>query len=728
MDKRNRRDLSRSYNKDAAAGDSFSHDMRHGSENADARRRSDSRPPGNYAAHARVPGSVAKPPRRQSPPPPEKGGFSYAGNKDMGADSAITLTRRKRWDSPQADTVRATRSRPAATAETKALRIVDTQSGPGPRIRFGKFKAKGGHTAAKAEKGATKFRRTSIARTASMLSMAAATSRQSREDSSVQDSGAQSARLARNTTGAAAQNARRMVRQIRARQYANAAKKSAKGASSAARGVKGVMQKIGYLFQSIAATGNIGLAATVVIAAVIVLILVTAITFSIFMMVFNGGAAAVNGSAMTANDADIDRAEAYYSGKEAALQTQIENAEQSHPGYNEYQYQIGGVGHNPVALAAYLSAMYGDFTFDGVKSKLDTLFAEQYKLTFPTRSETRMRPVQTTDPDTGQVTTTQEPYTYTIMTVSLVSQDFTALVTPLLQQAGVLDVYSVYLQNHGNRMYFANPFPFGWSVYATLASDNSVSIDVPAGTEIKSSLAGKVTQAAGGTVVVTGSDGLSVTYRSCTGVRVSAGQSVNAGDVIAQTGAGFSILFVRNGEHLNPFIFADTGDTVDTDTASIVIGGNPIGGSVEAYRTTVTQLAAQYGMGDYVNLILAVMEQESGGRGTDPMQAAEGSFNTRYPQKPNGITDPVYSIQCGIQELQQNLRLAGVTGPNDATGIALALQGYNFGSGFISWAKSRGGYTLSNAQAYSQIEAASLGWSSYGDPYYVPHVLRYYQQ
>jgi hypothetical protein len=59
--------------------------------------------------------------------------------------------------------------------------------------------------------------------------------------------------------------------------------------------------------------------------------------------------------------------------------------------------------------------------------------------------------------------------------------------------------------------------------------------------------------------------------------------------------------------------------------------------------------------------------------------------------------------------------------------IDLALQGYNFGSGFITWAQPRGGYSEANAQAFSQMEAADLGWSSYGDPDYVPHVLRYYK-
>ena len=42
-------------------------------------------------------------------------------------------------------------------------------------------------------------------------------------------------------------------------------------------------------------------------------------------------------------------------------------------------------------------------------------------------------------------------------------------------------------------------------------------------------------------------------------------------------------------------------------------------------------------------------------RTLDPMQAAEGSFNTKYPHEPNGIKDPEYSIQCGVQELKRLL-------------------------------------------------------------------------
>lgn len=161
--------------------------------------------------------------------------------------------------------------------------------------------------------------------------------------------------------------------------------------------------------------------------------------------------------------------------------------------------------------------------------------------------------------------------------------------------------------------------------------------------------------------------------------------------------------------------------------APIDMGTGKIGDSVECYQGLVTVEADKYDMTSYVPLILAVMQQESGGEGNDPMQSSEGPFNTEYPKKPDGITDPLYSIDCGIQELKANLDLADCLSPADIPGIELGLQGYNFGSGFITWAKDKGGYTPANVQEFAQMEAGKLGWASYGDPDYVSHVLRYYQ-
>ena len=165
---------------------------------------------------------------------------------------------------------------------------------------------------------------------------------------------------------------------------------------------------------------------------------------------------------------------------------------------------------------------------------------------------------------------------------------------------------------------------------------------------------------------------------------------------------------------------------------SMVGGSNsstiaPVSAEVEAYEPLIRQYARQYGIEEYVELIKAVMMQESGGQGTDPMQASECGYNTRYPNTPNGITDPEYSIDVGIQNLAACLQEAGVESPVDMNNIKLALQGYNYGNGYISWAKENyGGYTYANAVEFSTMMAERNGWSSYGDKEYVSHVLRYY--
>ncbi len=157
------------------------------------------------------------------------------------------------------------------------------------------------------------------------------------------------------------------------------------------------------------------------------------------------------------------------------------------------------------------------------------------------------------------------------------------------------------------------------------------------------------------------------------------------------------------------------------------IGSTPVSDEVKSYAGLIQVYAAERGIPEYMELIMAVMMQESGGQGNDPMQASECAFNTEYPKTPGGISDPEYSINIGIQNLADCLSQAGVEDPMDIERISLALQGYNFGSGYISWAiRNYGGYTEQSAIEFSELMAHRMGWTSYGDPQYVQHVLRYY--
>ena len=105
---------------------------------------------------------------------------------------------------------------------------------------------------------------------------------------------------------------------------------------------------------------------------------------------------------------------------------------------------------------------------------------------------------------------------------------------------------------------------------------------------------------------------------------------------------------------------------------------------VTAYEGLISQYCSQYGIPQYAPLVMAVMQNESGGTGNDPMQCSESPLNTEYPQRHNGITDPEYSINIGVKYFESCLRAAKCKSPDDVQGISLALQGYNFGNGYTS--------------------------------------------
>ena len=147
---------------------------------------------------------------------------------------------------------------------------------------------------------------------------------------------------------------------------------------------------------------------------------------------------------------------------------------------------------------------------------------------------------------------------------------------------------------------------------------------------------------------------------------------------------------------------------------------------VIAYEDTIRKYAIEYDIEDYVSLLQAIMMQESGGKGNDPMQASESGYNTKYPRIPNGITEQEYSIDVGTHTFSDCVKKANVKDPSDTEHIYLALQGYNYGSGYIEWAiRNFGGYSKYNAQQFSDNKKQELNVSGYGDPSYVDHVMRY---
>ena len=92
-----------------------------------------------------------------------------------------------------------------------------------------------------------------------------------------------------------------------------------------------------------------------------------------------------------------------------------------------------------------------------------------------------------------------------------------------------------------------------------------------------------------------------------------------------------------------------------------------VSGKTESFRELVSEYCEKYGIDDYVDLCLAVIEQESGGTEPDIMQTAQSYYNVNPP-----IDSAEESIDCGTHELSDCLKKAKCQSPNDIKGISLA--------------------------------------------------------
>ena len=99
----------------------------------------------------------------------------------------------------------------------------------------------------------------------------------------------------------------------------------------------------------------------------------------------------ISGTTYPSDDPELVAVEANYAAKEAALQAEIDNIESSHPGYDEYRYDLDMIGHDPHELAAYLSAVLQGYTRASAQAELERIFAAQYQLTLTEEVEVRYR-------------------------------------------------------------------------------------------------------------------------------------------------------------------------------------------------------------------------------------------------------------------------------------------------------------------------------------------------
>ena len=165
--------------------------------------------------------------------------------------------------------------------------------------------------------------------------------------------------------------------------------------------------------------------------------------------IFSGTMNGVLGTSYTSEDSDLVAVENTYAGKEAALQSRIDNIESTYPGYDEYRYDLDDIFHNPHELASYLTALLQSYTPASAQAELQRVFDKQYTLTVTPTVEVRYRTETRTDSE-GNSYTVQVPYNYYILNVSLTNTPISSL-APSLLTPEQLDMFRVYLETSGNK-------------------------------------------------------------------------------------------------------------------------------------------------------------------------------------------------------------------------------------------------------------------------------------
>ena len=291
--------------------------------------------------------------------------------------------------------------------------------------------------------------------------------------------------------------------------------------------------------------------------------------------------------------AEIDAADLSFTQKEMALQNTIDSMETDHPGYDEYDYNLGAIGHDPFTLISYLSAVYTEFTAADVEHEIQELFNAMYSLTTEEVEETRTR--TGTDAEGNE---TEEEYTVTILRVTLTVTPLESIVAGRMDTEQA-EIFAAYTETKGGLQVFGTPVDYYWyyyisSYYGYRKNPNTgaeelhrgVDIAVPTGTVVYAAHDGTVIEAAydsyyGNYVVITNSKGYTTKYAHMDSLTVSTGQSVKKGDTVGKsgntgssTGSHLHIECLYNGEYYNPLFYFEAGtQTIYGETPGGTGGG-----------------------------------------------------------------------------------------------------------------------------------------------------------
>lgn len=172
-------------------------------------------------------------------------------------------------------------------------------------------------------------------------------------------------------------------------------------------------------------------------------------------------------------------------------------------------------------------------------------------------------------------------------------------------------------------------------------------------------------------------------------------------------------------------------DEQDSGISNIHYGGVNVSAEVLAHKPMVEKYAKEYGVEEYVNILLAIIQVESGGTAEDVMQSSES-----LGLPPNSLSTEE-SIKQGVKYFSELLASAEQQGVD----IDSVIQSYNYGGGFLNYVRSHGKkYTYELAEQFSKEKSGGQkadypnpiaipvngGWRyNYGNQFYVQLVSQY---
>ena len=243
-----------------------------------------------------------------------------------------------------------------------------------------------------------------------------------------------------------------------AAQTAGGQKAASGGVPAAKSGMEQVIDK-GKSVVSTAVNGIANFAKSnahvlLIVGVFLLLLLLVMSAFSSCSILFSGTTQVSGQTIYTAEDRDIRGAETDYKKLEKELDKKIKRTPTDHPGYNEYQYHLDPIGHDPWQLTSFLTTLYDDYTRSEVQGKLKETFKKQYKLTTWVEVQIRYKTVWVISP-AGIPVPTQVPYEYRIFHTKLVNKGLEVVIRKELNN-DQWKRYEIFQDTLGGRPYLFN--------------------------------------------------------------------------------------------------------------------------------------------------------------------------------------------------------------------------------------------------------------------------------